>query len=105
MEWTLTISSQPLGRQNYGHNGENIQGTVSEQVSHMLSHIHINLISTPDEDQIAINAQAKSIKTPIVITTDTNGEPQIPSVTGADGNNTKTVQTALQDYCTAHISE
>ena len=57
-----------------------------------------------DEERHAIEAQGKTIKTAIKITTDDNGEPEIPSVTQGSGYQTKVVQIALRDYCNAHIS-
>ena len=72
--------------------------------SHIPPHI-TNIISFSDEDRNAFNAQAKTIKIPIEITTDSNGEPQVPLITGANGNNIRFIQTALRKYCTDHIRE
>jgi hypothetical protein len=49
------------------------------------------------------NHHSKTNKTPIQITMDAGGEPEIPPVTKADGYHTKVIQTTLRNYCTAHI--
>ncbi|KAF8261683.1 hypothetical protein EI94DRAFT_1888976 [Lactarius quietus] len=46
---------------------------------------------------------SKTNKNPITITADSNGKSDVPSVTLANGYQTKTIQTALQHYCMAHI--
>jgi hypothetical protein len=55
----------------------------------------ITLIDIPEDDQNAVNAHAKSIKTPIEITTDAHGEPEIPLTTQGSGFHTKVVQKAV----------
>ena len=88
-----------------GSSGKSTQGSASEQVcDHVYMSICSNLTNDQDEDRLAIEAQGKTIKTAITITTDENGEPEIPSVTQGSGYQTKVVQTALRDYCNAHIS-
>lgn len=63
------------------------------------------LTNNPDDDQSGQKNRSKVNKTQIKITTNANGEPEIPSVTAADGYHTKGVQAALRKYCTAHIRE
>ncbi len=58
-----------------------------------------------DGDQTVEKDHSKTIKTPIPITIDANGEPGIPSATVDDGYNAKAIQSTLRDYCTAHIRE
>src|ERR1700677_2972277 len=105
MEWTLMTSTRTGGILSCGTNGESIRGTPSEQVCGIFPDIYINLIDIPDEDRNAVNAWTKSIKTLIEITTDAEGEPEIPSVIQGSGFHTKVVQTAVRNYCTAHIRE
>ncbi len=67
--------------------------------------IYYILRDDTEGNQTVENDHSKTIKTPIPITTHANGEPEIPPITIDDGYNGKTVQKALRDYCTAHISE
>ncbi|KAH9172395.1 hypothetical protein EDB89DRAFT_1906250 [Lactarius sanguifluus] len=46
---------------------------------------------------------SRTIKTPIPIILDTDGCPELPTVTMSDGYKAKVVQSLLRDYCTAHI--
>ncbi|KAH8984884.1 hypothetical protein EDB86DRAFT_2833346 [Lactarius hatsudake] len=57
----------------------------------------------PDLDQSITIGRSKTLKTKVKLITDADGEPEIPSVTLEDGYSTKVVQTALRDYCHAHI--
>jgi hypothetical protein len=61
------------------------------------------LIPILGDVQTAQKDRSKTIKTPIPIHTKSNGCPDIPDITIADGYKTKVVQTMLRDYCTAHI--
>jgi hypothetical protein len=63
------------------------------------------LMEDTDNDEAAEKDRSKTIKTPVLITTDANGEPAIPSITMDDAYHTKVVQTTLRDYCTTHIRE
>jgi hypothetical protein len=56
-----------------------------------------------DDDRNAAMDRARTIKTPVNITTDGDGEPEIPSITKDDGYHTKVVQIALRNYFKAHI--
>ncbi|KAH8982114.1 hypothetical protein EDB86DRAFT_3086427 [Lactarius hatsudake] len=56
-----------------------------------------------DHDQSIPIGRSKTLKTKVKLITDADGEPEIPSVTLEDGYSTKVVQTALRDYCHAHI--
>ncbi|KAI9439083.1 hypothetical protein H4582DRAFT_2075741 [Lactarius indigo] len=56
-----------------------------------------------DDDQGAEKNHARTLKAPVQITTDVTGEPEIPSIVKGGGHQAKVVQTALRDYCTAHI--
>jgi len=47
--------------------------------------------------------RSRSNRDRINIVTDANGIPVIPSMTLADKYHTKILQTALRDFCTAHI--
>jgi hypothetical protein len=55
--------------------------------------------STPPKDH------SKTNTTPISISLDADGCPELPTVTMADGYKTKVVQSMLREYCTAHIRE
>jgi hypothetical protein len=59
----------------------------------------------PDHDESSQMDRSKTKKTRIPITLVANGEPEIPSVTVADGYHTKMIQGTLREYCTAHIRE
>jgi hypothetical protein len=58
----------------------------------------------PDDQSIQMD-RSKTSKIRIPITMDTSGEPELPSITNANGNHTKVVQGTLRDYCMAHIRE
>lgn len=60
---------------------------------------------TADDDRKAVKDRSKSIKTPVEIITDVDGEPEIPSITKDDGYQAKVVQVTLRKYCAAHIRE
>ncbi|KAI9450742.1 hypothetical protein BJY52DRAFT_1227032 [Lactarius psammicola] len=47
----------------------------------------------------------KTVKPPISIHIKSNGCPNVPAITDADGYNAKAVQAVLQDYITTHIHE
>jgi hypothetical protein len=64
----------------------------------------LSLIDSSD-DQTADKDRSKTIKTPIVIAIEADGEPVLPSITLDDSYQAKVVQAALRDYCNAHISE
>jgi hypothetical protein len=64
----------------------------------------VRLMGDLDNDQGQMD-RSKTNKTRIPITSDVNGEPEIPSATIADGYHTKVMQGALREYCTAHIRE
>ena len=49
--------------------------------------------------------RSKTSKEKIEIKMDANGRPEIPSVTEKDNCYGKVLQTALREYCTAHIRE
>jgi hypothetical protein len=49
--------------------------------------------------------RSKTITTQIPISIDSDGYPELPTVSMADGYKTKVVQSMLRDYCTAHIRE
>jgi hypothetical protein len=76
-----------------------------EQVCGIFANMCIDLMDIPDDDQNAGNAHTKSIKTPIEITTNAEGEPDVPTVAQGSGYHTKVVQTAVRKYCIAHIGE
>jgi hypothetical protein len=58
-----------------------------------------------EDDWNAVKDREKTIKTPVNIITDGNGEPEIPSITEDDGYQAKVIQKTLRKYCTAHIRE
>jgi len=47
----------------------------------------------------------KTVKPPISIHIKSNGCPDVPAITNADGYNAKAVQAVLRDYITTHIRE
>jgi hypothetical protein len=49
--------------------------------------------------------RSKTNSTPIPILFDSDGCPELPTVTMPDGYKTKVVQSMLREYCTAHIRE
>ncbi|KAI9432718.1 hypothetical protein H4582DRAFT_2083108 [Lactarius indigo] len=57
----------------------------------------------PENDQGAHSGSSKVLRTKVKIVIDTDGEPDIPSVTPEDGYSAKTIQTVLRDYCNSHI--
>ncbi|KAI9434984.1 hypothetical protein H4582DRAFT_2059865 [Lactarius indigo] len=57
----------------------------------------------PENDQGAHSGRSKVLRTKVKIVIDTDGEPDIPSVTPEDGYSAKTIQTVLRDYCNSHI--
>lgn len=63
------------------------------------------LIHVLDDVQAIKKGSSKTIKTPIVIQTKSNGCPEIPSITKADGYKAKVVQVMLRDYFNTHIRE
>jgi hypothetical protein len=65
----------------------------------------VRLMHDPDEEQAGTMDRSRTIKTTIPITTDANGEPEIPSVTSSDGYYTKAVQDVLRAYCITHLRE
>ncbi|KAI9433456.1 hypothetical protein H4582DRAFT_2060877 [Lactarius indigo] len=56
-----------------------------------------------ENDQGAHSWRSKVLRTKVKIVIDTDGEPDIPSVTPKDGYSAKTIQTVLRDYCNSHI--
>jgi hypothetical protein len=73
--------------------------------SEIIPSTHMIISPKVDGDRNAEKDHSKTIKTPIDIITDADGEPAIPTVTIDDGYQTKVVQATLRNYCTAHISE
>ncbi|KAH9013595.1 hypothetical protein EDB85DRAFT_2158062 [Lactarius pseudohatsudake] len=57
----------------------------------------------PEDDQSVPPGCSKALRTKVKVLTNTDGEPDIPSVTLEDGYVAKTIQTALRDYCNTHI--
>jgi hypothetical protein len=53
--------------------------------------------------QEAQKDRTRTINTPIPIHTKSNGCPDLPAITMADGYKAKKVQIMLRDYCIAHI--
>jgi hypothetical protein len=68
-------------------------------------HIYGDLILVPGDVQTTQTDCSKTIKTPIVIHTKSNGCPKVPAITSTDGYKTKVIQAMLRDYCTTHIRE
>ena len=69
--------------------------------------IHHYLIDVPDEDRKSVKDRSKTIKTPVEITVNANGEPEIPFIGVPDrsSHGAKVVQIALRSYLLAHIRE
>ena len=105
MAWTLTTSARTGGTLCFGSNGRSMLGNASGQVWNAFLNMYDSLIKDTDNDQTVAKDFSKTIKVPVKITTDTTGEPKIPSITIADAYQTKVVQAALRDYCTTHIRE
>lgn len=103
MVWTLTISTHPGGILSSGRNGRSTQGHALGQVWHVSLNMYSHLMEHTDDDRTAVKDHAKTIKTPVQITTDDHGEPEIPSITNDDGYQAKVIQATLRKYCTAHI--
>ncbi|KAH9010972.1 hypothetical protein EDB85DRAFT_2160497 [Lactarius pseudohatsudake] len=57
----------------------------------------------PEGDQSSPTGRPKTIKKKLKIVTDTDREPEIPSITLEDGYSAKVIQAALRDYCHVHI--
>jgi hypothetical protein len=49
--------------------------------------------------------RSRTNKTPIQITLQPDGRPEIPSVTEDDSYDAKALQSMLREYCTTHIRE
>ncbi|KAH9014735.1 hypothetical protein EDB84DRAFT_1568013 [Lactarius hengduanensis] len=60
-------------------------------------------IDDTEGDQSSPTGRPKTIKKKLKIVTDTDREPEIPSITLEDGYSAKVIQAALRDYCHAHI--
>ena len=58
------------------------------------------LLTDPEH---ALLNRFKTDKEKIVIEKDPNGDPKIPILSASTTYNLKTLQTMLQEYCTAHI--
>ena len=64
------------------------------------------LDANPDPDpEPTLFDRSRTIKNRIELTTDADGRPELPCVTASDAYQTKSVQAALRDYCTASIRE
>jgi hypothetical protein len=66
--------------------------------------IYHHLMNFPDDDRKAVKDRSKTIKTPIEIVTDVDGEPEIPIIDG-DAHGAKAVQDTLRNYLISHIRE
>ena len=64
-----------------------------------------HLIHGADHSLSDQKARPKANKTRIEITTDANGEPELPSIEGRDKDHAKVIQGMIRDYCIAHIRE
>jgi hypothetical protein len=103
--WTLMSSTLNGGILCSGTNGRSMPRKALEQVGYaFLKHTHNSLTDISD-DQTAEIDHSKTIKTPIIIAHGADGEPVLPTITMADSYQAKVVQSALRNYCTAHISE
>ncbi len=99
-------SSAPIGKMlRFSKNGRNMQRSASEEVWNILLKIYDGLNSALDDVQTIPKDRSKTIKTPIIIQTKSNGCPEIPEITMAQGYKTKIVQIMLRDYLLAHIGE
>jgi hypothetical protein len=107
--WVLAMnfsSFAQIGKMlHFSENGRNMQRSASKEVWNIFLKIYDGLNSTLDDVQIAQKDRSKTIKTPISIRTKSNGCPEIPEITMAQGYKTKIVQAMLRDYCTTHICE
>ena len=80
-------------------------GCALEEVWQFSFKIHGNLTPVLGDVQTTQKDHSKTIKTPITINIKSNGCPEIPAITKADGYQAKTVQAMLHKYCTTHICE
>jgi hypothetical protein len=63
------------------------------------------LMDIPDDSQnVVVNNRSKKNMVRIPIVTNSNGEPEIPSLI-VDDNSAKVVQWTVRDYCLAHIRQ
>jgi hypothetical protein len=86
-----------------GRNGWDMPVLVSRQVClirEYLSQINLMHVSAPEASLFGCS-RTKKDRIPIMM--DANGSPELPSVTAADGCHVKSIQSALQEYCLAHI--
>lgn len=58
-----------------------------------------------DEDESGNDVRGGAVAAPIPIAKDSDGYPELPTITAGDGHRTKVVQSMLRDYCTTHIRE
>ena len=84
-----------------GRNGRTMPNHALVQVYMLTTHI-FRLMYIADHSQNVQDSRSKVNRTRIQITTDANGEPELPSV---DGYHSKIIQIALRDYCIAHMRE
>jgi hypothetical protein len=99
-------SSAPTGKKlRFSENGRNMRRRALEEVWNIPLQIYAGLIPVLGDVQTTQKDRSKTIKTPISIPIKSNGCPEIPDITMAQGYKTKVVQAMLRDYCTSHIRE
>lgn len=99
---TYTQISETL---HSGGNGRNMPRLALRQVCTILQRFSLQYFMFHLGPEPSLFDRSKTNKDPIKIAMDSNGKPDIPSVTVNDNCYAKVLQIALRDYCTAHIRE
>lgn len=71
----------------------------------LLFKISTYLIPVTDDLEVTPKDRSKTIKTLIVIKTKSNGCPKLPELIPHQKYHVKVLQTAVRDYCIAHIGK
>ncbi len=90
---------------SFSDDGRNMPRSVIEEVGYFSLKSYHGLIPVLGDVQTTQKGGSMKVKTPISIHIKSNGCPEIPAVTKADGYRAKDLQAMLRDYCTTHIRE
>ena len=92
---------------SFGRSGDNLGFNVflTLKVDPLFSLIIHILMGHPDDAPAdhPVQEPSKTIKTRVPISKDETGCPALPSITRLDNIHIKSLQSALREYCTAHI--
>ncbi len=101
------MSSAQIGRiQFFGNNGFNLESSAFQAVSlHSIYTNYILMILRDTVEDPPKMDRSRTVTTKIPITLSDDGCPELPKISMYDNYKTKTVQSMLREYCTAHIRE